>query len=147
MKISAYLISAYIALELNEPTKALEYANIIESQNSCADSSTKFIARVYGAQAHALMHEGENSFSFLNKLLLEVSLGSPKGGKMCSLTTEQIYLFNPQIDRRTTINNKLSEKDKNCPEFVTARAVCEIKKGNIQSGLKILNEYVPQEDD
>ena len=144
---AAILISAYISLELNEYNNAKEFSKALFSQNSTADSSSRFTARVYAAQAHCLMHDANSAIDCLNPLLLEVSIGTamfPEATQMFNLTYEQIYLLNPTLDKKK--NSKMTEKDAESPEFVITQAYVDIKNGKPASGLRILNEYTQEEE-
>ncbi|KAH0794431.1 CCR4-NOT transcription complex subunit 10 isoform X3 [Histomonas meleagridis] len=143
LKMSANLLCQYICLELGDYERTIDIEKIITdpnakiSPNNSIDTTTKFLSRIYAAQAMYMIRDYKNACSKLKYSLFEVTL-KKEYGLMLYQTAWRTFLANNDLEKSFKNMNKAMEIDPNAPEILLTKVAIELQKKRTQQALAIL---------
>jgi CCR4-NOT transcription complex subunit 10 len=141
LKQKSSLLCEYICLELGDWEQTNELNKALTGP--AGDPITKFLSRVYAAQASYMMHDFGNACGLLKPNLIEVQVNQRlEYATMLYQTAWRAFQANnSEKDKSQIYMNKAAEGDANCREMILTKVAAELQNKKIQNALKCLDSY------
>lgn len=139
LKAASYLLGEYICLELGDWQGTTEMSKHPISANNI-EPLTKFLSRIYAAQALYMLHDSNQAGSLLKLNLIEAKfIGNNESALALYQTSWRVIQ-----DKAITYLNRTQENDNGSREVLLCKVADELKSKRIKSALAALESYKPK---